>query len=261
MSLDRANFIYATISAEYSKMLASVNNTHIQNQLVETTITNNGVLCNKCLGVFIADPTDYNKNSEVIDRLRGVTTSGVVTDKNALCFTSCVTLLDKTTITNYMNFDVKNFINPSDEDIKKLVDSINKQILEKYKDSSDDDIKKIVINLTKVDFSHLIDISQLANSYQIITINGPGTITNLNMTIMSDIVLKAIVDDRTSVDLVNGLSEKMVKSIQKKIQKGIMSNFSYVWSKLKTFIIVTAVVFLCIIISIVFMLFFRSYYG
>lgn len=263
--LDQDLFLYKLISSEYGKVLTEINNNSIVNQLVSVKVKNDGKKCNECLNVFISDPMNPNNDPEMtslIDKLRGVDVKTQKINPAAICYDSCVTNT-KLNITNNMNFKIGNMVNPSSENLEEIVEKIKDQITKEYKVESSDitgTIRKVINKLSTIDFSTRITINQAVSSYQLVNIEGPGIIS-ANMKIVSDIIMKAIVDDDECLTIIDQMKANIISNIQATVNKNVVDNFTYIWNQLKTFLITTGLIFIGIFLLIIFMLFYRSYYS
>lgn len=281
----RANIV-SIISNEYGQMLTTINNSVLQNQLILVKHENDGVSCNKCLSVFVADPNTKNTNVlNLIDKLRGTTKYGkcnttndcnkgeycsgndniikntcIKLNKSALCYDSCVQIMDDINITNTLNFNVKNFINPSEQDLISVSEKIQKKINSSYNgvDCKVDDVNNVITALSKINFQQQFSTSQMAIQIQIENITGAGSFTKINMSIVSDIIMKAILSNDTSIDMITSIVSDMIKKIKSNVDKNVLSNFQYVWSKIKKFVKIGAIIFLSLIIGIVILIILRA---
>jgi len=287
------DFLLKTISDEYGSTLTSINNKIIQTQIQSVKFINDGLKCKNCLSIFIDDqsnPEIYklidviegrnfyktcnseqdcnkslcnkDKNDPCIVDTTDNTKKCLNFNRDAICYSSCVTELCNLNLENSMNFNIENFQNPSKEDIANITKNINNKIQKEYNDTTYDstnDINNVIQILTKIDFSQQISTSQVATQVQIITINGPAQIYNVNMSIVSDIIMKAIINNSESVSLITNISNQLIEQIKNDVNHDFLSNFQYAWQKLKKFVIITCIIFLCIIVGIVILLILNAY--
>lgn len=277
--------LVSIISNEYGKLLTSINNNIIQNQTIIVKHENDGIACNKCLDVFI---DTSNKNPDMLklkNKLIGSDMYGscntskdcnngdfctgadntpknkcIKLNKSAICYDSCIQFLDNINITNTMNFDVKNFINPSTEDLLNVSKKISENIESKYNGIKVDinDINTIVTALSTINLSQQFATSQMAVQIQIENIKGPGTFTNINMSIVSNIIMKAVLTNETIVNSLTNIVNNMIKEITSNVDKNVLSTFDYVWQRIKLYVIIGSIIILFLFIGIVTLLVLRS---
>lgn len=284
------DFLLKTISDEYGSSLISINNKIIQTQIQSVNVINDGKKCNSCLSLFIDNPHNPNNSKEItkmIDVLRGVNyykkcntkndcNIGVCNkqdkclvsydgenecvrfNKDAICYSSCTDELCGLNLENTMNFNVENFQNPSKEDVLNISKQINNKIQKEYNDNNynaTNDINNVVNILTTINFSQIISTSQVATQIQAVNITGSSVkLTSVKMSIVSDIIMKAIIKNTESIDIITKISNELIEKIKDDVKHDFLSNFEYAWKSLKKFVIITGIVFISIIIGIVILL-------
>jgi ribosomal protein S25 len=240
--LDRRMELLNSIANVYSSKLQTTSYSKVRQQIVSTILNCGGVGCVKCLDVFMNPAfrtgTQYHKNLPFINYIRKGVCAGA-------CFCD-----QAITVNNSVIFSGKLDIKAMNLDFSSMAKEVEKKMINKFGGGySRGNNQKIVQIMTSVSGNVQKNINQSVFAAQIIRFRGAGEMKGVNMSIVINAVMKAIIETKGSLSILTTITDSMITRIKKEVDKNLLDLFAYVWRELKVYII-TVFVFIIILMTL-----------
>jgi hypothetical protein len=213
--------------------------------------------CNKCSGVcdccvcsVYPENQGDNPSKSIISQLTG---------KDGLCYNQCNCVEDNVSINNYLNVDASCKI--SDIDTDKIVSDIQNN-LNKFVDETINDVKSDILKIvTNINDTVTNSINQEIQQTQVINIQGSGSMTNVTVSAVSDIILKAMESVDSTQNVADAVVDKLISQIKQEVNQKVVTSLKTIFNNSKNYFIITGSILGFSILLIAVLLVIRAFHS
>ena len=209
-------------------------------------------------GTACDPPTKHKDLIEFVNHLGGSMGSlGGAPNPAGVCAPSCQCSVKDVVFNNVILVDRIAKIerdSPKIEEIQKYVaEQMTKMYGQSYVASENNQhIADIVVNITDTATQN---ISQMTTAFQTVSIRG-GSAQGIHLSIVVDGVMKAIVQNSNSLNIISEITSRMISRIRRQVDSEILGNFSFIWNQIKWQVIGVGIFILLLLIFIAYRLVF-----
>ena len=215
--------------------------------------------CTKCLEVFLGknlleeSPRTEDTNALItnLGAAAGEYTRDHPPNENGPCYAVCACTAKDITFNNFVVFKSATKIEMGDPRADIIAETVKKDMEKKFEDDWEPGFTKSIQQLViKVSEHATANINQSIASISSVVIQGKGSVRAVDVTIVMDAIMKAVVTNNSAVNGFANLTDQLMNKIKNNIDNQMKTTFQYVWENVKnTVFVLIGVVLLFILVN------------